>query len=97
MVVAPGMESVPLPPMVPPLQVIAVEVRLMFAVPLRVPPFIVSVGTLRVPALLSVRVPPDMVIEVERLLLTVLVPALHCSVPAPLVTEEAWDVARGGW
>src|ERR1044072_4482931 len=57
-VAAAGMESEPVPPMVPEVQVIALPVRLIGAVPLSVPPLMVSVGMLSVLALLSVSVPP---------------------------------------
>ena len=58
MVVPFGMESWPLPPMVPPLQFMAVPVMLIAAVPLRVPPCMVSVPVLSAETLLSVSVPP---------------------------------------
>src|SRR5437763_4932709 len=84
-----GMESVPLPPMVPPLQVMAALVRLTFAVPLSVPPCMVRVGMLNVLALLSVSVPLLMTIDVETLPATVVVPALVLRVPAPVIDDAA--------
>src|SRR5437868_9955590 len=84
-----GMESVPLPPMVPPLQVMAALVRLMFAVPLSVPPCMVRVGMKSVPSRLGVCVPQLMRIDGVTLPATVFVPLETSSVPEPLMLEAA--------
>src|SRR5947209_18215780 len=84
-----GMDSVPVPPMVPPLQVMAALVRLMFAVPLSVPPCMVRVGVVSVLALLGGRVAPMMKIDVETAPAAVDVPDWTFSVPAPVMEEAA--------
>src|SRR5437660_6965033 len=61
MVVAAGVDSELLPPITPPLQVIALPVRLIVAVPLSVPPCIDSVGMESALPLLRVSVPPTTV------------------------------------
>src|SRR5437763_14317289 len=83
-----GIDSAPLPPTVPPVQVIAAAVRLMAALPFSVPPCIVSAGIVCVAALLSVSVPPFINRFVESVPLKVFVPLLTWNVPAP-VTDEA--------
>src|ERR1041384_65813 len=96
MVVPLGMESWPVPPMVPPLQFIDVPVMLIGAVPLSVPPCMVSVGVLMAEALLRVSVPlltnrlPTLV-----MLPMVVVPPVFLVVPlmaydAPTVFVPFW-------
>src|ERR1051326_109768 len=106
MVVPFGMESVPLPPTTPEVQVIDAPVRLIGAVPSCVPPCIASVGTERAEALLRVSVPPvrtrsptltmEPIVVVPPLArvdpVTVLLPEFHCTVPAPLMLDVASKV-----
>src|SRR5436305_11880799 len=75
MVVPAGIESRPLPLIVPFVQVIDVEVTPIGAVPVRMPPDIVRVGTVMVDAPLRVSVPADMVSAPRLLTLLIVVVA----------------------
>src|ERR1043165_8467669 len=87
-----GMVNCPLPPSVPPLQLLVAPVRAMGAVPLRTPPCRVNVGIDCVEALLIVNVPPTTVRFAEMVPVRVLVPLLNCMVPAPLKVDAASKV-----
>src|SRR4051794_18196728 len=89
MVVPAGMGSAPLPPIVPPVHVIAEPGRVIGAGPASGPPFIVSTGIDCAEALLMARVPPDTRIDVEIGPATVFVPDWDWIVPAPLMVEAA--------
>ena len=92
-VVPDGIENVPLPPMVPPLHVIAGEVTARFAVPLSVPPVIVRTGIDCVEALLIESVPPLTVSDDVIVPAMLFVPAPLFSVPAPLMVVDASNAA----
>src|SRR5947209_19933085 len=79
MVVPAGIDSVPLPPIVPPLHVMAAPVRLRWPLPLRMPPVIVSVGRLCAEALLIVSVAPLPVVRVDIVAANVVVAAGRAS------------------
>src|SRR5438270_4793929 len=84
-VVVLGMVSVPLPAIVPPLQVLLLPVRAIGAAPLMMPPCIVSVGTETAPPLFSVSVPPVMVMSLVLVMeLSVVVPPLLFVAPVML-------------
>src|SRR5215813_8217938 len=95
MVVPLGMESAPLPPMVPPLQFMDVPVMLIGAVPFKMPPCMVSVGVLRAEALLRVSVPatrarlptPVMLLRVVVAPLLLVVPVMLYDAPTVLVPD----------
>src|SRR5438105_4406186 len=92
MVVAAGIDNVPLPESVPPVHDSDVPVMLTLAVPLRVPPAMSSVGIDCGEALLTVSVPPERVTFEEIVPLTVLVPETCWYVPAPLIELAASNV-----
>src|SRR3954451_1275027 len=77
-----GIETAPLPPSVPPVQLIEAEVTLIAAVPLSTPPCIASVGTVSGVALLRVSVPPlTRMLPVLVMLLSVAVAPVHLVRP----------------
>src|SRR5437660_10235897 len=92
MVVAAGVDSELLPPITPPLQVIALPVRLIVAVPLSVPPCIESVGMESALPLLRVSVPPATVSALMLLMLFRVVVA-----PVGLVAVVVLYVALTGF
>src|ERR1043166_670957 len=92
-VVPEGMENVPLPLMMPPLQIMALEVTARFAVPLSVPAVMVSAGIDCVLALLIESVPPLMMSDAVMVPAMLFAPAALCSVPAPLMVDEASNAA----
>src|SRR6266851_5175635 len=92
MVVVAGIDSVPLPPIVPPLQVMAAPVRLIAAEPFSVPPYMARVGIVCVAALFTVKVPPETPRGVDMVPETVLVPDCHWTVPAPEMVDAASNV-----
>src|ERR1043165_190104 len=93
MVAAGEIVSVPLPPTVPPDQVVVVApVRLTLALPLRTPPCMARVGIDCAPVLLKVNVPPEMVRFAESVPANVLLPLKTASVPEPVMLEAASKV-----
>src|SRR5437764_6935340 len=91
MVVPAGMLRVPVPEIVPPLQLMDAAVRLIGAVPFSVPPLMVSVGNVSVGPLLRVSVPPlTLSGPMPVMLFSVVVPPLEYVVP--LMFQVAFTV-----
>src|SRR2546423_6167581 len=92
MTVDAGIFSAPLPPMMPPVQVIALAVRLIGEVPLSGRPCMERVGIDCAAALFIVSVPPMTASGLAIVPAKVLVPLCHCTDPAPVKLEAASNV-----
>src|SRR5204863_8189904 len=89
------MENVPLPPSVPPLQLIDEPVTVIGALPLSVPPVNVSVGIDCPDALLMERVPPETAIGV--LIVPLMVFAADCRCVVAAAMEEGAASVGVSW